>query len=90
MEEFGFSNMEFFNLGTTLDLLIYPRLCYFREYCNFGHPMGMTQDQWNKILDTMITGLRIDLTVSTPKIKQQKKIEKAREYLARYWDNLWY
>ncbi len=41
MEEYGFSTMEFFNLDHTFDLLIYPRLCYYRDYCNFGHP------RWN-------------------------------------------
>lgn len=41
MEEYGFSSMEFFNLDHTLDLLIYPRLCYFRDHCDFSHP------RWN-------------------------------------------
>ena len=45
MPEYGFSNYEFFNLDHTFDLLIYPRLCYFRDHCNFGSPLGMTFEQ---------------------------------------------
>lgn len=41
MDEYGFSDYEFFNLDHTFDLLIYPRLCYFREYCPQGAP------RWN-------------------------------------------
>lgn len=88
--EYGFSSYEFFNLDHTFDLLIYPRLCYFREYCNFGCPGGMSQEQWDKILNTMIEGFKLSLTVDYPKVKQQKKIAKAREYFARYYHCLWY
>lgn len=90
MPEYGFSGYEFFSLDHTFDLLIYPRLCYFRDYCNVGHPMGMTSDQWEKILNTMCEGFKLSLTVDYPKIKQQKKIEKAREYFAKYYNNLWF
>lgn len=90
MEEYGFSDYEFFNLDHTFDLLIYPRLCYFREKCNFGHPGGMSKEQWDKILDTMIDGFKLSLTVDFPKIKQQKKIQKAREYFSKYYNCLWY
>lgn len=38
-EEFGFSSAEFWNLDHTFDILIYSRLCYFREYCcNYSCP----------------------------------------------------
>lgn len=87
--DFGFSSSEFWNLDHTFDLLIYPRLCYFKEYCNHGHPMGMTQEQWDKILNTMVQGFKLSLTVENPKIKQWKKIEKARNYFAKYYNNLW-
>lgn len=90
MADYGFSNYEFFSLDHTFDLLIYPRLCYFKEFCNVGTPPGMTQQQWDKILDTMIEGFKINLTVKYPKIKQRKKIEKARMYFARYYNNLWF
>lgn len=90
MPEYGFSNYEFFNLDHTFDLLIYPRLCYFRDHCNFGSPLGMTFEQWNKILNTMIEGFKLSLTIDYPKIKQQKKIQKAREYFAKYYNHLWY
>ena len=43
MDEYGFSSYEFFNLDHTFDLLIYPRLCYFKEYCNFGNPRWYDQ-----------------------------------------------
>ena len=90
MKAFGFSDYEFFSLDHTFDLLIYPRLCYFREYCVTGHPAGMTQEQWDKILNAMIEGFKLSLTVDRPKIKQRKKIEKGRLLFARYYNNLWY
>ena len=63
MPEYGFSVYEFFNLDHTFDLLIYPRLCYFRDHCNVGSPGGMSFEEWNNILDSMIEGfkLRIDM-----------------------------
>lgn len=90
IDEYGFSKYEFFNLDHTFDLLIYPRLCYFKEFCNLGNPMGMTKEQWDKALDTMIEGFKLSLTGETKKIKQQKKIQRAREYFAKYYNNLWY
>lgn len=90
INEYGFSSREFFNLDHTFDLLIYPRLCYFREFCNNCHPGGMTKEQWNKILDTMIEGFKLSLIGKVDKVKQQKKIKKAREYFARYYNCLWF
>lgn len=37
-DEFGFSSAEMWSLDHTFDILIYSRLCYFREYCNYGGP----------------------------------------------------
>lgn len=50
----------------------------------------MTQEQWDKILNTMCEGFKLSLTVDRPKVKQQKKIQKARDYLAKYYNSLWY
>lgn len=50
----------------------------------------MTQEQWDKILNTMVEGFRLSLTESYPKIKQRKKIQKARDYFAKYYNCLWY
>ena len=90
MPEYGFSVYEFFNLDHTFDLLIYPRLCYFRDHCNVGSPGGMSFEEWNNILDNMIEGFRLSLTVDYATRNQQEKIDNALKLFAEYYHCLWY
>ena len=41
-DEEGFVNAEHFSLDTSLSLYIYSQLCYFKEHCLYGTPMGMS------------------------------------------------
>ncbi len=50
----------------------------------------MTKEQWDKILNNMCEGFKLSLTVDYPNVKQQKKIQKAREHFIRYYNCLWY
>lgn len=90
MPEYGFSVYEFFNLDHTFDLLIYPRLCYFRDHCNVGSPGGMSFEEWNNILDSMIEGFKLSLTVDYATKNQQEKIDNALKLFAEYYHCLWY
>ena len=96
-DEDGFVEAEFWNLDETLAMYIYSRLCYFKEYCNIGHPGNMTQKQWNKCLDDMITAFR--LLVEEDKItdyksmqskNREKKINYGLRLFAKYFRALWY
>lgn len=54
-DEEGFCSYEFFNLDHTLDLIIYSKLCYFREHIadlatpghllSYGYSNNLTEDQ---------------------------------------------
>lgn len=96
-DEDGFVNAEFWNLDGTFAMYIYSHLCYFREHCNFGHPGNMTQEQWNKCLNDMITAFR--LLVEEDKItdyksvqskNKEKKINYGLRLFAKHFRALWY
>jgi hypothetical protein len=96
-DEEGFVPAEFWNLDATLAMCIYSYLCYFKEYCNVGYPGHMTEEQWNKCLDNMITAFR--LLIEEDKItdyqaieskNRNKKINYGLRLFAKYFRNLWY
>lgn len=102
----GFCDYEFFNLEHTLDLIIYSKLCYFREHCaDFGTPScfsswhtqtekqrEMSHKAWLKTLDEIIEGFRISIVGFTEGQEgiEALKIQKARHLLAEFWSCLWY
>lgn len=96
-DEDGFIAAEFWNLDGTLAMYIYSHLCYFKEHCNVGFPGNMTEEQWDKCLDDMITAFR--LLVEEDKItdyksiqskNKEKKIKYGLRLFAKYFRNLWY
>lgn len=95
-DEEGFISAEFWNLDSTLAMYIYSHLCYFRDYCNHGHPGYMTAEQWNKCLNDMITGFRLliqkDETEynSIQSKNREKKIKYGLRLFAKYFSALWY
>lgn len=101
----GFCGYEFFNLDYTLNLFIYSKLCYFREYiadlatpgCLISHSTDRNNDDqqkdnklWKKILDEMIDGFKVALIGDLSDSEVRYKITHARRLLAEYWDCLWY
>jgi len=102
----GFCGYEFFNLGDTLDLYIYSKLCWFREHCADIVTPGcfcsyhtqsekqrqMSHKAWLKTLDEIIEGFRISIVGFTEGQEgiEKLKIQKARHLLAEFWDCLWY
>lgn len=92
---YGFSTYEFFSLDYTFSILIYPRLCYFRDNCLFGYPMGMNKEQWLKIINDMILAFRLmlceesNLSIEETKNKKQK-ISRGLKLFIKYYNNLWY
>lgn len=93
----GFVPAEFWNLDGTFAMYIYSHLCYFREHCNVRHPGNMTEKQWNKCLDDMITAFR--LLVEEDKVtdyksiqskNREKKINYGLRLFAKHMRALWY
>ena len=90
MPEYGFSVYEFFNLDHTLDLLIYPRLCYFRDHCDVGSPGGLTFEEWNKILDKIINAFYLRLTEFHLTKEQVEQVQEGLHLFAEYYGTLCY
>lgn len=75
LNEEGFIESEFFNLDTTLALIIYSYLCYFRD--NYSHfaipncfyydkngnrlPSNVAEERWQTKLNNMIEAFKIKL-----------------------------
>lgn len=104
-DEEGFIDAEHFSLDTSLSLYIYSQLCYFRDWpAQFSCPMGMTKEQWLKIIDKMIEAFKlmiIDedtsenwiLTKKEKHIKsknREKKINYGMRLFIKYYRHLWY
>lgn len=90
MPEYGFSVYEFFNLDHTFDLLIYPRLCYFRDHCNVGSPGGMSFEEWNETLNKIINAFYLRLTEYNLTNKQREQVQEGLHLFAEYYETLWY
>ena len=95
-DEEGFIAAEYWNLDATLAMIIYSSLRYFKDHCNYVHPGGMTQEQWDKCLDDMITAFKLlvekenyNLTKKQSKNKE-KKIKYGLRLFAKHFNNLWY
>lgn len=104
-DEEGFCEYEFFNLDHTLDLFIYPRLCYFREYIaplaipscfissnreNEEEGRDLDHELWLKVLDEMIEGFKLALVGDEFNAEVRYKVQHAKRLLAEYWHCLWY
>ena len=96
-DEDGFVSAEFWNLDGTFAMYIYSHLCYFRDHCNIGCPGGMTEEQWDKCLNDMITAFRLlveeDKITNYKSIKsknREKKIKYGLRLFAKYFRALWY
>lgn len=102
-DEEGFRDCEFFSLDYSLSLYIYSHLCYFKEYCLYGHPCGMTNEQWCSILDKMIEAFKLLIIEDKDENKysiererkiisknKQKKINYGMRLFIKYYNNLWY
>ena len=101
----GFCEREFFNLDYTINLYIYSKLCYFREYiadiCTpgrftsyLGKETKASQQKDNKLwldtLDQIIEGFKLAIVGELSNSEHRYKINRARFLLAEYWDCLWY
>ena len=60
-DEEGFINAETWNLSTTLAMINYSYLCYFREHCLYAYPSNLTFEKWQEYIDKMIKAFELIL-----------------------------
>lgn len=99
VEEDGMVDAETFNLSTTLAMIIYSYLCYFRDgglkwgypVCfNFKNgkelPKGQGYDRWCKIIDRMIESFRmlIKYDEEAPDILEYSDKERWKKDIVKY------
>lgn len=105
-DEEGFCDREFWNLDHTLDLIIYSKLCYFREHCatmvtpycfcydENGNHLDNGNEEWLKTLDKIIEGLKLSVGLyhqhGYADDEEMERIYEARKLLVEYWGALWY
>ena len=100
-DEEGFIEAETWNLDSTLAMINYSYLCYFREHCLHGCPANMTMEKWKKIIDSMI--LAFELMIKEDNTKElfgkelieysknkQKKINFGLRMFIKYFSDLWW
>lgn len=94
-DEEGFCPAEMWNLDNTFAMYIYSHLCYFRDYCNHGYPGNMSEKQWDKCLNDMITGFRLLIQRDETKFgsieskNREKKIKYGLRLFAKHFSALW-
>lgn len=89
----GFDDSETWSLYSTIAQFIYPRLKRYKEVNN-GTPMGLTENEWNDILDKMIFSFEsivndtIDFTIDEK--ENYNKFEEGINLFAKYFLQLWW
>lgn len=85
--ERGFDDTETWGLDVTIAKFILPRLKRFKEISN-GIPIGLTQEEWNKILDEIIEGFEIiskdNMTINSEKEQRALKLF-SEHYFSLWW-----
>lgn len=83
------------NANHTIAVIAYPLLKRFRQR-EAGHPVGVTQEEWNGILDQMIWSMKMvveerDCCGSVAEMKRfYKKLQKGFELFGKHFQGLWY
>lgn len=102
-DEDGFIEADAWNLNTTLAMINYSYLCYFRDHCLHCYPPSMTFEKWKEIVDKMIEAFRLiledknswDLEKSDEENKRMsknrwKKIRFGLHLFSKYFCSLWW
>lgn len=101
-DEEGFIEADAWNLNTTLAMINYSYLCYFRDHCMHCHPCNITFEQWQRYIDAMIKAFELILTDEefdyTISQEERMKASKNRwkqirfglKLYAKYFCDLWW
>lgn len=82
----GFDDSELWNLFETFAMFILPRLKVFRDK-HFSTPANMSNEEWNGILDGMITAF--ELITSEYSDDEDERIDLGLKLFSKYFLNLW-
>ena len=88
----GFDGSETWNLYGTIARFILPRLQCFKEV-NFGYPMDMTSEEWDKILDKMINAFELIILENKAELEDDgkyKEIDEGLGLFATHFLHLWW
>ena len=89
----GYDDSLFWSLSEYVDPMIRAHVGHLRYSQDVlsGHPYGLTQKKWDKVLDTILKGFVNEPEYTDTKAykKYRKDRDKALLLLAVYWDNLW-
>lgn len=85
----GFDDSETWSLYSTIAQFIYPRLKRYKEVNN-GTPMGLTENEWNDILDKMIFSFKYANDDSIEERENYSKFEEGINLFAKYFLQLWW
>ena len=93
-DEEGFIEADAWNLNTTLAMINYSYLCYFRDHCLHCHPVGITSEQWKHYIDVMIKAFELILVDEefdyTIPQEGWKQIRFGLRLYAKYFCDLWW
>lgn len=82
---------ELYNLDQTISKFIYPRLKKFKENTE-GMPVGLSEKDWNKILNKMIYAFKKCSSNSyyDMNAKTIQKVEMGLDLFRRFYRDLWW
>lgn len=102
-DEEGFINAETWNLSTTLAMINYSYLCYFREHCMYAYPSNLTFEKWQEYIDKMIKAFELILKrdyywdsskSNEENIRVSKNVSKQIKFglnlFVKYFEDLWW
>jgi hypothetical protein len=84
----GFDDTELWSLDDTILEFILPRLDEFRKNL-IGHPPMLTADEWDGILDRIVTGIKDRLDDDSYYIKPNEYHEETLRLLFKWFGHLW-
>jgi hypothetical protein len=90
LESKGFCDPELWNLDQSLSQFLYPRLKRFKKI-NHGYPDGLTPEEWNQILDTILASLhwnihQFDALETDPPATYKEGFELLGKWFTHLWD----
>jgi hypothetical protein len=90
-KKYGCTNIETWNLDTTMAQFILPRLKRYKTLSN-GYPNGLTEKKWNQILDKMIYSMEFYANERQFEDKgpDWKRVNEGTELIGKYFGNLWW
>ena len=96
----GWSDKDTWSLDFTIADFVFPRLKRLKEL-KIGHPYGLTEKSWDKIIDKMLFSLQASIDDANGKVPvsplnkrkweaYRKKVMEGRHLFAEYFENLWW